>query len=194
MRSGLTDNGQPVSSPILFHEPTLGGTEIAVQPKVRVFMTPEPVLAKTAQPPLEKLLAKPNAEVENTNTAALLGPPCSAGTADHSPAFQRRCVVARTRVPKGRLNGHIIFQPFLWNLSGGASFPALKRRAIIVCPFGAGIVTAVSSKFGLKPVKWLKENGIRRFSLVFDGQKWGWGRRASFSTVKNRDGVSGREF
>ena len=35
----------------------------------------------------------------------------------------------------------MFFQPFLWNLSGTAAFPALKRRAIIVRPFGAGIAT-----------------------------------------------------
>jgi hypothetical protein len=57
--SSLTDNGRRKVQPILFHEMSLSRTQLVIQQIIAPFMSPEPVPAKGAPAPLDKMLPNP---------------------------------------------------------------------------------------------------------------------------------------
>ena len=51
--------------PILFHAMSVSWTKLVVQHTIEPFMTPEPVSAKAARAPLDKLLPNPKARLKD---------------------------------------------------------------------------------------------------------------------------------
>src|SRR2546425_1209268 len=71
------------------------------------------------------------------------------GMAENSPAFQRREIGKRTSSPEGTAETDSLGRPS-GTYSSQTSYPALKRRAIVVCPSGTESASLNSNPSGIE--------------------------------------------